>query len=83
MIVLLILQWLYVRAVYGIYSLLQWKGFIKTKRATKKVEVKKTVNHEEWLKGTYYNQGGAKKVAGKGKTGPKLEEASEEVKKAK
>lgn len=74
---------------YLSYCALENFGYIKTKKrpAKKKVEVKqeRAGDKEEWLKGTYYKKEGTSKKApaAKGKPGLKLEEAAEEVKKAK
>lgn len=43
-------------AGYGAYSLLLSRGFVKPRRAARKVEARKAVNQDDWLKGTYYNK---------------------------
>ncbi|BDA50247.1 probable translocon-associated protein subunit alpha [Coccomyxa sp. Obi] len=54
-------------AAYLVKSALEKYGILKPKKGTRKVEVKKRVaaagEENEWLKGTNFNQGGAKKVA--------------------
>ena len=43
-------------AGYGAYALLLSRGFVKPRRAARKVETRKAGNQDDWLKGTNFNK---------------------------